>query len=135
VDPGPARPSSPPVILPSRPILVTGRTGTLGQVFARVCERRGLPFVDTDRTQLRLERIDTIRETLDREEPYAVVNAAGFASLNDAETLPERCWEANALGAENLARACKEGGIPLITLDLLQFNGERFGTGPAILSN
>jgi dTDP-4-dehydrorhamnose reductase len=115
IDPGPVRPSSPPVVLPSRPILVTGRTGTLGQVFTRVCERRGLPYVATDRTRLRLEKIETIRETLDREEPYAVVNAAGFASLNDAEALPERCWEANALGAENLARACKERGIPLIT--------------------
>jgi dTDP-4-dehydrorhamnose reductase len=71
------RPQSPPVIIPSRPILITGLTGTLGRGFDHCCHRRGLPHVMTERAELQLEDRPLIDQALRKHRPYAVINAAG----------------------------------------------------------
>jgi len=85
------------------PILIAGATGVLGQALARACHLRGLSYVLTDRRQMPLEDTESIARALARHRPWAVINAAGWSRIDDAETNPEACRQANVLGALNLA--------------------------------
>jgi dTDP-4-dehydrorhamnose reductase len=106
------------------PILITGATGTLGQAFARACRHRGLKHVLTTRKLLALDDPAAVETALDRFRPAAVINAAGWVRVDDAEAACEPCLAANAHGAETLARACARREIPLATFSSdLVFDG------------
>ncbi|HYF23869.1 MAG TPA: sugar nucleotide-binding protein [Caulobacteraceae bacterium] len=114
-----------PQTLAARPILITGATGTLGQAFARACDLRGLPYVLTDRRTLALDRPISVERALDELEPSAVINTAGWVRVDEAEEAEEACMAANAVGPENLARACERRGVPFVTFSSdLVFDGE-----------
>jgi len=98
-----------------RPILITGKTGTLGKAFARACLRRGLPHVLTGREVLLLEDQAGARAAIHRLQPSAVINAAGLVAIDRAEAEPAHCLSSNADGPENLARLCIDYDIPLVT--------------------
>ena len=107
-----------------RKLLITGATGTLGRALARICEARGLPFCLTARAELDICDPATIAAALERHRPWAVVNAAGFVRVADAEREREACMAWNADGPEKLARACAEAGIGLVTFSSdLVFDG------------
>ena len=109
----------------ARPILITGATGTLGQAFGRLCAHRGLAYVLTDRRHLDICDEAAIAAAIDRHQPWAVINTAGFVRTWDAATKLDECFEANVTGPELLARACKLHGIPLVTFSSdLVFDGK-----------
>jgi dTDP-4-dehydrorhamnose reductase len=106
------------------PLLIVGATGTLGQAFVRIAAQRGLAFRSTSRTELDIRDPSSIATTIERVRPWAVINAAGFVRVEDAERETVACMAANAAGAANLARACRESGIPLLTFSSdLVFDG------------
>jgi dTDP-4-dehydrorhamnose reductase len=107
-----------------RPLLITGATGTLGRAFARACEWRGLAYRLVGRTELNLDDEDAILRCLDAVNPWAVINAAGWVRVDDAQAEPDACRAANAVGALRLARACRAGDTPLATFSSdLVFDG------------
>ena len=107
-----------------RKLLLRGRTGTLGNAFARICEARGLPFCLTGREEVDICDEASISRAVGRHQPWAVINTAGFVRVADAEREQDACFAWNADGAENLARACDEAGIPLVTFSSdLVFDG------------
>jgi dTDP-4-dehydrorhamnose reductase len=107
-----------------RPLLVTGASGTLGVAFARIAAHRGLPVHVTNRAELDLTDDRTMASTLERVKPWAVINAAGFVRVEDAEHEPEACMKANAAGVGRLARAAATAGIPFVTFSSdLVFDG------------
>jgi dTDP-4-dehydrorhamnose reductase len=109
-----------------RPLLITGKTGTLGQALARACTRRGLPHVLTSREILPLENPTAARAALEQYRPSAVLNAAGSVAIDDAELNPERCMSANVNGPETLAGLCREHDIPFVTFSSDQvFDGSK----------
>ena len=56
--------------------------------------------------------------------PWAVINAAGYVRVADAEHEPELCRRENVLGPAVLAEACAERGLPLATFSSdLVFDG------------
>jgi dTDP-4-dehydrorhamnose reductase len=99
---------------PQRPILITGATGTLGKALARACEWRGLDYVLTSRAELDLGSPDTIAQALDAHEPWAVLNAAGFVRVDEAEADHAGCFAANAHGIAVLAEVCGRRGVRLV---------------------
>lgn len=109
----------------ARPILITGATGTLGRAFSRICAHRGLAFVLTGRPDLDITDEASIAAAIERYKPWAVINAAGFVRVADAEQQSDECFQVNATGIELLARACKLLGIPLVTFSSdLVFDGQ-----------
>lgn len=109
-----------------RKLLITGATGTLGRAFANICEHRGLPFCLTAREDLDITDPQSIRDAIERFEPWAIINTAGFVRVADAERERDACLACNADGAARLAKACAERGLPLVTFSSdLVFDGRK----------
>jgi dTDP-4-dehydrorhamnose reductase len=109
-----------------KPLLITGATGTLGQAFQRICHIRGLHAVLLDRTLLDIADVDSIRAALDLHQPWALVNAAGYVRVDDAETDQDRCYRENSTGPRLLAEACAAQGVQLLTFSSdLVFDGQQ----------
>jgi dTDP-4-dehydrorhamnose reductase len=98
----------------TRPILILGATGTLGQALARNCGQRGLAYHLTARSELDLHDPASIEAALEGHQPWAVINAAGWVRVDDAEDEPEACMRANAEGAAALAEACTARNIATV---------------------
>jgi dTDP-4-dehydrorhamnose reductase len=99
----------------TQPILITGATGTLGQAFRRLCRIRGLHAVVLDRAGLDIGEAASIAVALRQHQPWAVVNAAGYVRVDDAETDYDRCYRENTVGPRLLAEACAAHGVQLLT--------------------
>jgi dTDP-4-dehydrorhamnose reductase len=107
------------------PLLITGATGTLGQAFGRICAHRGLAHVVTDRQAMDITDAASIDAALDRLQPWAVVNTAGFVRVPEAEHRQDDCFKINTTGPELLAAACHKRGIPFVTFSSdLVFDGQ-----------
>jgi dTDP-4-dehydrorhamnose reductase len=106
------------------PLLILGATGTLGQAFAGACRLRDIPYVLTTRAELSLDDPAMIVARLDTLRPWAVINAAGWVRVDEAEHDPAGCFAANRNGALRLALACAERAIPLTSFSSdLVFDG------------
>jgi dTDP-4-dehydrorhamnose reductase len=100
---------------PARPMLITGKTGTLGQAFARICGQRGISCRLLSREEMDISRPESIERVIRDSRPWAIVNAAGFVRVDAAEGQAEACFAANTEGPANLARLCARFGIQLVT--------------------
>ena len=110
---------------PGPTLLITGATGTLGRAFARLCGERGLSHRLCSRQELELSDQRSVEGALDELAPWAVVNAAGYVRVDDAERDGEACDRDNLTGPAVLAAACARRGIPLLTFSSdLVFDGE-----------
>lgn len=111
-----------------RPLLVAGAHGTLGRAFGRICHTRGLAAVALGRADFDIANPASAAAALHKHRPWAVVNAAGYVRVDDAETDVERCFRENATGPAVLAAACAERALPLLTFSSdLVFDGEQEG--------
>lgn len=110
----------------SRSLLITGATGTLGQAFARICTKRGLAYQLLRRDQLDIADSDSVKRALEQYEPWAVINAAGYVRVDDAERDAETCRRENVLGPVCLAKECERNGLPLVAFSSdLVFDGRK----------
>jgi len=73
-------------------------TGTLGRAFARLCELRGLAYRILSRREMDIASLASVAQALEEFEPWAVINAAGYVRVDDAEAERERCFRDNTLG-------------------------------------
>ena len=109
----------------SRPLLIAGGNGTLGVAFGHLARERGLPHVRLGRRELDITDELSIARWLKTVRPWAVVNSAGWVRVDDAEHDPDGCMRDNSYGAELLARACADAGIPLVAFSSdLVFGGD-----------
>jgi dTDP-4-dehydrorhamnose reductase len=108
------------------PILIIGATGTLSRALAFICDIRGLPYMAVSRHEMDITDASSIQRVLDRCSPWAVINAAGYVRVDDAEMERDACLRTNAEGPAMLARACMERGIRLVTFSSdLVFDGAK----------
>ncbi|MGI4870264.1 MAG: SDR family oxidoreductase [Janthinobacterium lividum] len=109
-----------------QPLLITGATGTLGQAFRLLCRMRGLAAVTLDRAALDIADAASIAHALHHYQPWAVVNAAGYVRVDEAETDLVRCYHENTTGPRLLAEACAAQRLQLLTFSSdLVFDGAK----------
>ncbi|WP_291981151.1 sugar nucleotide-binding protein [Luteitalea sp.] len=107
-----------------RPLVILGATGTLGQAFARACDVRGIPYHFLARSDVDLEDAESIDRALSRHRPWAVINAAGYVRVDEAEHDVEACMLTNAVAPGVLAAACSRGDVRLVCVSSdLVFDG------------
>ena len=97
------------------PILIIGKNGTLGRAFARICEDRGISYRLLSRQDLNICSEEDIENSINFYKPWAVINAAGYVRVDDAETDIKRCFDENSRGPQLLATACRSHGIKFMT--------------------
>jgi dTDP-4-dehydrorhamnose reductase len=108
------------------PILIIGKTGTLGKAFARVCETRALNYQLLGRDECNICHAESIEKAIELYKPWAIVNAAGYVRVDDAEKEFDKCFMDNTKGPEQLAITTAKFGIKLITFSSdLVFDGSK----------
>ena len=112
----------------ARRILIAGAGGTLGQAFTRIARARGLATVALARAELDVTNPEVVDRILRQIKPWAVINAAGYVRVDDAESDRAHCYGVNTEGALLLASACARFGIQLATFSSdLVFDGTKNG--------
>jgi dTDP-4-dehydrorhamnose reductase len=120
---GPCAPS-PAVATQTAPLMIVGGSGALGQAFAWACRERRLAHVVLSRRDLDITHHEQIDAALKKHRPWAVINAAGFSRVDEAEQQPDVCHRVNAAGPALLATACAGCGARLVTFSSdLVFDG------------
>jgi dTDP-4-dehydrorhamnose reductase len=109
-----------------RPVLITGASGTLGRAFERIARERGLAYHLLNRREMDIANPHSVDAALDHYLPWAVINAAGYVRVDDAESDSAFCFRDNAHGPATLAAACSRRGLNLLTFSSdLVFDGNR----------
>jgi dTDP-4-dehydrorhamnose reductase len=105
-------------------LLIIGRRGTLGQAFARMCAHRAIPYRLLSRQDCDIADLSSVEAIIERHRPWAIINAAGYVRVDDAEEDADRCFRENTTGPVNLASACQRAGVQLVTFSSdLVFDG------------
>lgn len=111
---------------PARPILISGASGTLGQAFARICENRGVAYHLLSRAQLDIADESSVSFACETYRPWAIINAAGYVRVDNAESELETCQRENVKGPVLLARECAARNLRMITFSSdLVFDGSK----------
>ncbi|MBW4598098.1 MAG: sugar nucleotide-binding protein [Calothrix sp. FI2-JRJ7] len=106
------------------PVVIVGATGTLGKAFARLCEIRGITYRLLSRREMDITNPNSIDAVLAELKPWAVINAAGYVRVDDAEAEPDVCLRVNTEGAKNLALLCAQHNVAFVTFSSdLVFDG------------
>jgi len=106
------------------PLVIVGASGTLGRAFARLCELRGITYHLLSRQEMDIANPASVDAVLSQLKPWALVNAAGYVRVDDAEREPDICIRVNAEGAATLATACARHNVALLTFSSdLVFDG------------
>jgi len=111
-----------------RPILIFGSTGLLGVHLVRTLTERGFfPVALVHNRRARLpEGIptyktpiadpETVKKTMHRYHPAAVINCAAYTDVDGCERDPDRAARVNTIGAENIALGAAEIGAHLVQI-------------------
>ena len=91
-------------------VLVTGGAGQLGRALVRRAGAHEVTALDID--ELDICNAGAITRAVRGRD--LVINAAAYTAVDKAETERDRAFAINATGAGNVARACKDAGIPLL---------------------
>ena len=118
-DQAPFRPSA-------RPMLITGASGTLGRAFVQPARRAGCATSRWRAPSWTSAIPRRCARPWRRWRPWAIVNAAGYVRVDEAERERVACRRANAVGPAVLAAVCRKAGIQLVTFSSdLVFDGQR----------
>jgi dTDP-4-dehydrorhamnose reductase len=91
----------------TRPIVIIGKSGTLGKAFSSICLQRNLPNVLLGRDEADITNLMKLKNMIARYRPWAIINAAGFTDIDSAEEQRNLCYRENYLGPRTLAMACE----------------------------
>jgi dTDP-4-dehydrorhamnose reductase len=109
-----------------QPLLILGKTGTLGNAFAKVCEHRNIPYKLLGRNDVDVCKPEMIENIIKEYNPWAIINTAGYVRVDDAEHDSGNCFSSNTRGAANLASYCNEYNVQLLTFSSdLVFDGKK----------
>lgn len=108
------------------PLLIIGGNGSLDKALARICKSRGILTHTVNRNEVDITSGEAIESILRDQKPWAVVNAAGFSNIDEAERMPNRCFRDNTFGPSVLAEICRAENIKMVTFSTDQvFDGEK----------
>lgn len=110
----------------NKPLLIIGKNGTLGRAFSRICYDRSLPYILLGREECDISDKQAIENAINSYRPWAIVNAAGFVRVDDAEWERKKCFRENTLGPKNIAEVSLYHNIKFLSFSTdLVFDGQK----------
>jgi dTDP-4-dehydrorhamnose reductase len=97
-------------------ILVLGATGQIGRALVEAANKRGWRTAGPSHAEVNICDARAVSEAVRRHAPAAIVNAAGYTAVDQAESEPDQAFRANRDGARVLAEAAAVADLPLIHL-------------------
>lgn len=108
-----------------RPLLILGKTGTLGKAFGKICDERNIHYLLLSRKDLDINDSEAMKAVIEELHPWGIVNAAGYVNVDKAEEDAEICMNVNCHGAAALSSLCKANSIRFLSFSTdLVFDGE-----------
>ena len=109
-------------------ILITGSKGQVGSELVVLCREKNIPFVAYNSQQLDITDSDRVFAEIKKQQPTAVINAAAYTAVDNAESELSKAYAVNKEGAKNLAIACEELNVVLVHISTdYVFDGEKDG--------
>jgi len=110
----------------ARPLLVCGSRGVLARALIDICRQRNLAYVAVSRATLDNSDATAVARICKAVNPWAIINAAGYVSVDDAEHNASQCMRDNFHGCAALGAAADARKIPFVTFSSdLVFDGLR----------
>ena len=107
-------------------LLIIGKNGTLARAIQKICRQRNIPFVAIGRSELDIRNQEQIERAIHFYKPWAIINAAGYVRVDDAESEVNECFSINTAGPFLLAACCNKNGIKFMTFSSdLVFDGNK----------
>ncbi|MCG7408982.1 dTDP-4-dehydrorhamnose reductase [Paenibacillus sp. ACRRX] len=97
-----------------QPILITGADGQLGRDIQAALDQRGIPYVACGRKQLDVTDVVAVMQWMRHEQPGAVIHAAAYTKVDEAESESDTAFRINAYGTRNIAAAAQAVGSKLM---------------------
>lgn len=97
-----------------RPILVAGKSGQLARSLVDAAGRGGIQLLALGRPDLDLRDSATINRAVRAIQPYAIINAAAYTAVDQAEANIECAFVINRDGAARLAKVAATAGVPFV---------------------
>ncbi len=109
-------------------VIVTGAGGLVGRAAVAAFAAKGASVTGLTRQELDISDEAAVRKQIDPAAPDVVVNCAAWTDVDGCESDPQHAFNANALGPELLALACRRLGALLITISTdYVFDGTKAG--------
>jgi dTDP-4-dehydrorhamnose reductase len=97
-------------------LLIYGATGQIGRALAQAAQARGWETFGPSHADADICDAPAVGESVRRFAPEAMVNAAGYTAVDEAESELDAAFSANREGARILAEAAAQAHVPLIHL-------------------
>lgn len=108
-----------------KPLLILGKTGTLGKAFSKICTERNIQHYAIGRNELDVSNKD-LEDVIKQYDPWAIINATGYVKVDEAENDRFQCDRVNAFAVRKLAIVCEKLNIKLACFSSdLVFNGNK----------
>jgi dTDP-4-dehydrorhamnose reductase len=100
----------------------------VGRALVEHCSASGDEMLGYDHGGLDIADAQSVEELIVAQRPQAVINCAAWTDVDGCESNPEKARLANAVGPENLARACHKANAVLVTISTdYVFDGAKEG--------
>ncbi|MDB6150434.1 MAG: dTDP-4-dehydrorhamnose reductase [Chthoniobacter sp.] len=96
-------------------LLIAGADAGLGDVFARMCHLRGLPYRRLSPAEMDVTDAPMVRAAIRAFQPWAIIHAEGCEHLDARAHAAARDRPTEILGAATLAAACAPAEVALLT--------------------
>jgi dTDP-4-dehydrorhamnose reductase len=108
-------------------VLVTGGSGQLGQSLQFIAVKYpNIQFEFFNSSLLDVTNFENCDSVFSKIKPDYCINASAYTAVDKAESEPEKAYDINVLGAENLAVICKKYNTILIHVSTdFVFDGEK----------
>ena len=109
-----------------KPLIIIGKTGTLGKAFGKICDFRAIDHIVLGREDVNIADIADIERMIDKYQPWAIINTAGYVKVDEAQKEVENCFFINSVAPQNISSVCKKHGIQFVTYSSdLVFDGKK----------
>ena len=97
-------------------ILITGAGGLVGKASVEHCLARGDEVVAYEHHALDISDRERVESVITNSRPDAVINCAAWTDVDGCESDAAKAERVNAVGPDNLARACSRANAVLLTI-------------------